>query len=210
MLTFSPVASAAQAAGIAAADVVPFAWVADVVRGETAYRASLASAERAGTITAADVADRVEVSAAIVRDAVADVGDGWAVDVVTVVCLESGNRADAGTLHASGVAYVRPLETVDGGYVARGRDGAAVAFDLITDAVAHAAGAVRRAILPGETMPPVAPSHGAAAPELPSIAAVFAAENSRLRAIGDLATASAFARIAGMRATIDAELARDC
>jgi hypothetical protein len=36
MLTFSPVASAAHAAGIAAADVVPFAWVADVVRGETA------------------------------------------------------------------------------------------------------------------------------------------------------------------------------
>jgi hypothetical protein len=66
-----------------------------------------------------------------------------------------------------------------------------------------------RPILPGETMPPVAPSHGNAAPELPSIAAAFTADNARLRAIGDLATASAFARIAGMRATIDAELARD-
>ena len=66
-----------------------------------------------------------------------------------------------------------------------------------------------RPILPGETMPPAAPSHGADAPELPSIADAFRAENARLRAIGDRATASAFARIAGMRATIDAELARD-
>ena len=63
-------------------------------------------------------------------------------------------------------------------------------FSLVASA-AHAAGIARRPILPGETMPPAAPSHGDAAPELPSIAA-----------------ASASARIASMRATIDAELAR--
>jgi hypothetical protein len=209
MLAFSPLASAAHAAGIAAADVVPFACVADVVRGETRYRAALESAKRAGSITAADAVDRRAASAARVRVAVDAASDhAWAHGVRAVVVLEAGTHADAGTLHASGVAYVRPLETVDGGYVARGRDGAAVAFDSITDAVAHAAGAIRRPILPGETMPPAAPSHGADAPELPSIAAAFAAENARLRAIGDRATASAFERMASMRATIDAELAR--
>lgn len=211
MLTFSPVASAAHAAAVAGADVVPFAWIADVVRSETRYRAALQSAERAGSITAADAADRRETSAALVRAAVDAATDHvWVHGVRAIVVLEAGNHADAGTLHASGVPYVRPLETVAGGYVARGRDGAAVAFDRIGDAVAHAAGAVRRPILPGETMPPAAPSHGADAPELPSIAAAFAAENARLRAIGDRATASAFARLASMRATIDAELARDC
>jgi hypothetical protein len=209
MLAFSPTAVAAHAAGVAHADVVPFAWVSDVVRTETAYRASLESAQRAGNVSDADAARRLAASAARVRVAIDAASDHvWVHGVRVVVALESGNHADAGTLHASGVAYVRPIETVGGGYVARGRDGVAVAFDRIGDAVAYAAGAVRRAILPGETMPPAAPSHGADAPELPSIAAAFAAENARLRAIGDRATASASARIASMRATIDAELAR--
>ena len=208
MLTFSPVASAAHAAAVAGADVVPFAWVADVVRDETRYRAALRSAERAGYVDATDAAEWRDASAARVRDAVADAGDGWAVDVVAVVVLESGNHTDAATLNASGVPYVRPVESIAGGYVA-GRDGApSVAFDRIADAVAYAAGAVRRPILPGETLPPVAPTHGDAAPLLPSIADAFRAENDRLRAIGDRATASAFARMASMRATIDAELAR--
>lgn len=171
MLTFSPVASAAHAAAVAGADVVPFVWVADVVRSETRYRAALQSAERAGSITAADAADRRETSAALVRAAVDAATDHvWVHGVRAIVVLEAGNHADAGTLHASGVPYVRPLETVAGGYVARGRDGAAVAFDRIGDAVAHAAGAVRRPILPGETMPPVSPSHGADAPTLPAFA----------------------------------------
>lgn len=171
MLTFSPVASAAHAAGIAAADVVPFAWVSDAVRDETRYRIALESATRAGYIDEVDAAERRDASAARVRIAVDVASDHvWADGVRAVVVLESGNHADAGTLHASGVAYVRPIETVGGGYVARGRDGAAVAFDCIGDAVAHAAGAARRVTLPGEALPPAAPSHGAAAPILPAFA----------------------------------------
>ena len=206
MLT--PIASAAHAAAVAGADVVPFAWVADVVRYETRYRIALQSAERAGYVDARDAAERRDASAARVRIAVDRASDHvWVDGVRAVVVLESGNHADAGTLHASGVPYVRPRATFDGGYVA-GRDGAAVAFDRIADAVAYAAGAVRRPILPGETLPPVAPNHGDAAPELPSLAAAFGAANDQLRAIGDRATASAFARMASMRAAIDAELAR--
>lgn len=167
MLTFLPVASAAHAAGVAAADVVPFAWIADAVRDETRYRAALESAERAGSITAAAAADQRAASCAFVRAAVKAASDHvWAHGVRTVVVLEAGNHADAGTLHAADVPYVRPLETVAGGYVARGVSGAAVAFDRIADAVAYAAAAVRRPILPGETMPPAAPSHGNAAPVL--------------------------------------------
>ena len=209
MLTFSPVASAAHAAAVAGADVVPFAWVADVVRDETRYRIALESAERAGYVDAADAAERRDASAARVRIAVDAASDHvWADGVRAVVVLESGNHTDAGTLNASGVPYVRPVESIAGGYVA-GREGApSVAFDRIADAVAYAAGAVRRPILPGETLPPVAPNHGDAAPELPSLAAAFGAANDQLRAIGDRATASAFARMASMRAAIDAELAR--
>ena len=168
MLTFSPVASAAHAAGIAAADVVPFAWIADVVRGETAYRASLASAERAGTITAADAARRLAESNGRVCDAVCDAADGF--DAEPVVAIERGNTCDAATLQAAGVSYVRPLATVAGGLVASHNGRATLAFDSIADAVAHAAGIARRVTLPGETMPPAAPSHGAAAPTLPAFA----------------------------------------
>ena len=168
MLTFSPVASAAHAAGIAAADVVPFAWIADVVRGETAYRASLASAERAGTITAADAARRFAESNGRVCDDVCDAADGF--DAEPVVAIERGNTCDASTLQAAGVSYVRPLATVAGGFVASHNGRATLAFDLIADAAAHAAGIARRVTLPGETMPPAAPSHGNAAPTLPAFA----------------------------------------
>ena len=206
VLTFTPVASAAHAAGIAAADVVPFAWVADVVRDETRYRAALKSAKRAGSITAADAARRLAESNGRVCDAVCAAADGF--DAEPVVAIERGNACNAPTLQAAGISYVRPLATVAGGVVASHNGRATVAFDSITDAVAHAAGAVRRPILPGETLPPVAPNHGDAAPELPSLAAAFGAANDQLRAIGDRATASAFARMASMRAAIDAELAR--
>ena len=168
MLTFSPVASAAHAAGIAAADVVPFAWVADVVRGETAYRAALESAERAGSITAADVARRLAESNGRICDAVCDAADGF--DAEPVVAIERGNACESATLQAAGVSYVRPLATVAGGLVASHNGRATLAFDSITDAVAHAAGIARRVTLPGETMPPVAPSHGNAAPTLPAFA----------------------------------------
>jgi len=154
MLTLSSVASAAHAAGVAHADVVPFAWVSDVVRTETAYRACLQSAQRAGNVSDADAARRLTESIGRVCDAVADAGDGW--NVAPVVVLERGNHADAGTLHACDMPYVRPLETVAGGYVARGRSGAAVAFDSIVDAVAYAAGPVAPVVLPGEDRDAVA------------------------------------------------------
>jgi len=209
MLAFSPTAVAAHAAGVAHADVVPFAWVSDVVRAETAYRASLESAQRAGNVSDADAARRLAESIGRVCDAVADAGDGW--DAEPVVAIEPGNACHAATLQQSGVSFVRALPAaLETFYLASHNGRATAAFDSIADAVAHAAGAVRRPILPGETMPPCAPSHGADAPELPSIADAFRAENARLRAIGDRATASAFARLASMRATIDAELARDC
>lgn len=209
MLAFSPLASAAHAAAVAGADVVPFAWVADVVRTETRYRVALESAARAGSISDAAAADCRDASAARVRVAIDAASDHvWAHGVRAVVVLEAGNAADAATLNASECSYVRPVETVDGGYVA-GRGGMpSVAFDRIADAVAYAAGAARRVTLPGEAMPPSAPSHGDAAPSLPSLADAFSAATARLRAIEDAASASALARIANMRAAIDAELAR--
>jgi len=214
MLTFSPVASAAHAAAVRGVDVVPFAWVAGVVRSETRYRAALQSAERAGSITAADAADRRETSAALVRAAVDAASDHvWAHGVRAVVVLEAGNHADAGTLHASGVPYVRPLETVAGGYVARGDSGAAVAFDSIADAVAHAAGPVAPVILPGENADAVAAvlaiRADAAAGRRVSLAELARAQSAAIRADGDAAHDRAVARIAGMRAAINAELARD-
>jgi hypothetical protein len=209
MLAFSPVASAAHAAGVAHADVVPFAWVSDVVRTETRYRVALESAARAGSISDAAASDCRDASAARVRVAIDCASDHvWAHGVRAVVVLESGNAADAATLNASECSYVRPVESIDGGYVA-GRGGMpSVSFDRIADAVAYAAGAARRVTLPGETMPPSAPSHGNADPSLPSLADAFSVATARLRAIEETATASASARIASMRATIDAELAR--
>lgn len=168
MLTFSPVASAAHAAGIVAADVVPFAWVSDVVRSETRYRAALRSAERAGSITAADAARRLAESNGRICDAVCAAADGF--DAEPVVAIERGNACEAHALQSAGVSYVRPLATVAGGLVASHNGRATSAFDSIADAVAHAAGAARRVTLPGETMPPCAPSHGADAPTLPAFA----------------------------------------
>jgi len=207
MLALSPLASAAHAAAVAGADVVPFAWVADVVRTETRYRVALESAARAGSISDAAAADCRDASAARVRVAIDAASDHvWAHGVRAVVVLEAGSAADAATLNASECSYVRP--TVDGGYVA-GRGGMpSVAFDRIADAVAYAAGAARRVTLPGETMPPSAPSHGDAAPSLPSLADAFSAATARLRAIEDAASVSALARISSMRAAIDAELTR--
>jgi len=211
MLALSPTAVAAHAAGVAHADVVPFAWVADVVRTETAYRASLESAQRAGNVSDADAARRFAESVGRVCDAVADAGDGW--NAAPVVVLERGNHADAGTLHACGVPYVRPLETVAGGYVARGESGAAVAFDSIADAVAHAAGPVAPVILPGEDADAVAAvlaiRTDAAAGRRVSLAELARAQSAAIRADGDAAHARGIARAAGMRAAIDAELARD-
>ena len=209
--TVAPVASAAHAAGVAHADVVPFALVSDVVRTETAYRASLESAQRAGNVSDADAARRLAESIGRVCDAVADAGDGW--NAAPVVVLERGNHADAGTLHACGVPYVRPLETVAGGYVARGDSGAAVAFDSIADAVAHAAGPVAPVVLPGEDRDAVAAvlaiRADAAAGRRVSLADLASAQSAAIRADGDAAHARGIARAADMRAAIDAELARD-
>ena len=154
MLAISPMAVAAHAAGVAHADVVPFAWVSDVVRDETRYRASLESAERAGNVSHADAPRRLAESIGRVCDAVCDAAEGW--DAEPVVAIESGNACDAATLQQSGVSYVRPLATVTGGFVASHNGRATAAFDSIADAVAHAAGPVLPVILPGEDRDAVA------------------------------------------------------
>jgi hypothetical protein len=211
MLTFSLVVSAAHAAGVAHADVVPFAWVSDIVRTETAYRASLESARRAGNVSDADAARRLAESIGRVCDAVADAGDGW--NVAPVVALERGNACHAATLQQSGVSYVRPLATVAGGLVASHNGRATAAFDSIADAVAHAAGSVAPVILPGEDADAVAAvlaiRADAAAGRRVSLADLARAQSAAIRADGDAAHARGIARAAGMRAAINAELARD-
>ena len=211
MLAFSPTAVAAHAAGVAHADVVPFAWVSDVVRAETAYRASLESAQRAGNVSDADAARRLAESIGRVCDAVCDAAGGF--DAEPVVAIERGNACDAATLQAAGVSYVRPLETVAGGFVASHNGRATAAFDSIADAVAHAAGPVARpVVLPGEDVDAVAAvlaiRADAAAGRRVSLAELARAQSAAIRADGDAAHGRAVASIASMRATIDAELAR--
>ena len=208
MLALSPMAVAAHAAGVAHADVVPFAWVSDVVRDETRYRASLESAERAGNVSHADAPRRLAESIGRVCDAVCDAAEGW--DAEPVVAIESGNACDAATLQQSGVSYVRRLATVTGGFVASHNGRATAAFDSIADAVAHAAGPVLPVILPGEDRDAVA----AALATLrrgpgPALAELARAQSAAIRADGDAAHARGIARAADMRAAIDAELARD-
>lgn len=211
MLTFSTVTVAAHRAGIEHADVVPFEWVADVVRGETAYRASLESAQRAGNVSDADAARRLAESVGRVCDAVCDAADGW--DAEPVVAIEPGNACHAATLQTSGVSYVRRLATVTGGFVESHNGRATAAFDSIADAVAHAAGPVAPVILPGEDRDAVAAvlaiRADAAAGRRVSLAELARAQSAAIRADGDAAHDRAVARIAGMRAAIDAELARD-
>jgi hypothetical protein len=212
MLTFIPTARAAYAAGVAHADVVPFVLVSDVVRDETRYRASVESAERAGNVSRADAARRLAESIGRVCDAVCDAADGW--DAEPVVAIEPGNACDAATLQASNVSYVRRLATVTGGFVASHNGRATAAFDSIADAVAHAAGPVARpVVLPGEDVDAVAAvlaiRADAAAGRRVSLAELARAQSAAIRADGDAAHDRAVARIAGMRAAIDAELARD-
>lgn len=210
-LTYQTVSVAAHRAGVMHADVVPFAWVADVVRGETAYRASLESAQRAGNVSDADAARRLAESIGRVCDAVADAGDGW--DAEPVVAIERGNACHAATLQQSGVSYVRRLATVTGGFVASHNGRVTAAFDSIADAVAHAAGPVAPVILPGENVDAVAAvlaiRADAAAGRRVSLADLARAQSAAIRADGDAAHDRAVARIAGMRAAIAAELARD-
>ena len=147
MLTFIPTARAAHAAGVAHADVVPFALVSDVVRGETAYRASLESAQRAGNVSDADAARRLAESIGRVCDAVCDAADGW--DAEPVVAIEPGNACHAATLQASGISFVRALPAaLETFYLASHNGRSIAAFDSIADAVAHAAGPVARPELP--------------------------------------------------------------
>ena len=207
MLALSPMAVAAHAAGVAHADVVPFAWVSDVVRDETRYRASLESAERAGNVSHADAPRRLAESIGRVCDAVCDAAEGW--DAEPVVAIESGNACDAATLQQSGVSYVRRLATVTGGFVASHNGRATAAFDSIADAVTHAAGPVLPVILPGEDRDAVA----AALATLrrgpgPALAELARAQSAAIRADGDAAHARGIARAAGMQAAINAELAR--
>jgi len=213
MLALTPTAAAAHAAAVAHADVVPFAWVSDVVRTETAYRASLESAQRAGNVSDADAARRLAESIGRVCDAVCDAADGW--DAEPVVVIEPGNACHAATLRASGVSLVRALPAaLETFYLASHNGRATAAFDSIADAVAHAAGPVARpVVLPGEDVDAVAAvlaiRADAAAGKRVSLAELARAQSAAIRADGDAAHNRAVARIAGMRAAIDAELARD-
>jgi len=211
MLALSPTAVAAHAAGVAHADVVPFALVSDVVRTETAYRAALESAQRAGNVSDADAARRLAESIGRVCDAIEDAADVW--DAEPVVAIEPGNACHAATLQASGVSYVRPLATVAGGFVSSHNGRATAAFDSIADAVAHAAGPVAPVVLPGENADAVAAvlaiRADAAAGRRVSLADLARAQSAAIRADGDAAHARGIARAAGMRAAINAELARD-
>lgn len=208
MLALSPTAGAAHAAGVAHADVVPFAWVSDVVRGETAYRASLESAQRAGNVSDADAARRLAESIGRVCNAACDAADGW--DAEPVVAIEPGNACHAATLQASGVSYVRPLATVAGGFVSSHNGRATAAFDSIADAVAHAAGPVAPVVLPGEDVDAVAAALATLRPGPgPALADLARAQSAAIRADGDAAHARGIERAAGMRAAINAELARD-
>lgn len=212
MLTFVPTARAAYAAGVAHADVVPFALVSDVVRGETAYRASLESAQRAGNVSDADAARRLAESIGRVCDAVCDAADGC--DAEPVVAIEPGNASHAATLQQSGVSFVRALPAaLETFYLASHNGRATAAFDSIADAVAHAAGPVAPVILPGENADAVAAvlaiRADAAAGRRVSLADLARAQSAAIRADGDAAHARGIARAAGMRAAINAELARD-
>ena len=210
MLALSPMAVAAHAAGVAHADVVPFAWVSDVVRDETRYRASLESAERAGNVSHADADRKRAESVARILEAVETAAEVW--DAEPVVVIETGEHGDAyhsATLQQSGVSYVRPLATVTGGFVASHNGRATAAFDSIADAVAHAAGPVLPVVLPGEDRDAVA----AALATLrrgpgPALAELARAQSAAIRADGDAAHARGIARAAGMQAAINAELAR--
>lgn len=207
--TVAPVASAAHAAAVAHADVVPFAWVSDVVRTETAYRASLESAQRAGNVSDADAARRLAESIGRVCDAVCDAADGW--DAEPVVAIEPGNACHAATLQQSGVSFVRA--TTGSAYIASHNGRELQAFGDVADAVAHAAGPVAPVVLPGENADAVAAvlaiRADAAAGHRVSLAELVRAQSAAIRADGDAAHARGIARAAGMRAAIDAELARD-
>ena len=208
MFALTPTAAAAHAAAVAHADVVPFAWVSDVVRAETAYRASLESAQRAGNISPADADRKRAESVARILEAVETVADNW--DAEPVVAIEAGNASHAATLQASGVSYVRRLATVTGGFVASHNGRATAAFDSIADAVAHAAGPVTRpVVLPGEDVDAVADALATLRRNPgPSLADLASARASEIRAAGDAAHDRAMARADAMHTAIDAELAR--
>jgi hypothetical protein len=129
--------------------------------------------------------------------------------------IEPGNACHAATLRASGVSLVRALPAaLETFYLASHNGRATAAFDSIADAVAHAAGPVARpVVLPGEDVDAVAAvlaiRADAAAGKRVSLAELARAQSAAIRADGDAAHNRAVARIAGMRAAIDAELARD-
>jgi len=205
--TIEPTATAAWRADVDGADVVPFAWVADVVRGATV---SLFDARRFPVRAMAD--RQTDEALARVCDAVADAGDGWRDDVVPVVVMAAGNARDAATLQRAGVSYVR---AGDGGaplvspFVASHDGNASRAFDRIRDAVAFAVGRPVAPCLPGERCAPVVASHGVAAPTLPQLRADAAAGRPvSLAALAGALSADAFATGDRIHATATARAAR--
>lgn len=180
-------AAAWLAADTATADLVTFALVADTVDAAaaecTAARRRVAetcTASPAAYATACRVRDVVaDRAAARVVDAVADAADGYEPDAVAVVVVPAGALSAFAMLQRSGVACIRPAAPVDaapaGAWFATCGARPALAFANVADALAYATGHAapsrrrRRAVLPGETTPPSAPSHGANAPTLPRI-----------------------------------------
>lgn len=159
-----PTARAAWHAAPAGVDVVPFAWVSDAVRFETAVLFDARRYARSGAADGRAVFDTVGDGVRWrVADAVADAADGYHADAVAVVALAPGNAADAATLRFAGVSYVL---AGDGALMASHAGGAPRGFDTIADAVAHAGGRTRP-VLPGKILPPAAPTHGDRAPVLP-------------------------------------------
>lgn len=174
------------AADSATADLVPLVLVAETVDAavaECSTYAARVAATRQTSPNAYETARRVrdvvaDRAYARLVDAVADAADGFEPDAVAVVVAPPDAFAAYAMLQRSGVACIRPAAPVDGAPVGAwlATDGArpTLAFanvaDALTYATGHAAPRARRSpILPGETVAPFAPSHGAAAPKLPRL-----------------------------------------
>jgi hypothetical protein len=174
------------AADSAAADLVPLVLVAETVDAavaECSAHAARVAATRQTSPNAYETACRVrdvvaDRAYARVVDAVANAADGFEPNAVAVVVVPPKAFAAYAMLQRSGVACIRPAAPEDcaGPDAWCGTDGArpTLAFANVADALTYATGraaprARRSPILPGETVAPFAPSHGAAAPKLPRL-----------------------------------------
>ena len=177
------------AADTATADLVPLSGqLADVVAASVrALREQgRAVAVAAGLPIAYETARTIlwsleDHAATRVADAVADACSGYDADAVPVVVVPAGDSAHFACLQRCGVAAVRPAVPADavptGSWFATCGARPSLVFPNVADALEYATGHAapvrtrsrRRAVLPGESAPPIAPSHGDAAPTLPTV-----------------------------------------